>query len=133
MLRPCDRYLPLYEVKSRLSQRWTLQDLSDRKGGPARYVRVSETGGKLGFIAPLTHNFCGSRNRVRLTCTGTLYLCLGQSGSADLRTPLRLSRDDNLLRAALEEAISRKPEGREFVIGRQKTASEGRRMNITGG
>ena len=128
-----DRYLPLYQLRSRLSRRWTLQDISDRTGGPARYVRISETGGKLGFITPLTHNFCDSCNRVRLTCTGRLYLCLGQSVNADLRTPLRLSRDDDLLRAGLEEAISQKPKGHDFVIGDHRAPSEGRRMNITGG
>ena len=87
-----ERYLPLSEVRRRLSRRWTLQELPDRTGGPARYFRICETGGKLGFITPLTHNFCESCNRVRLTCTGMLYLCLGQSGSADLREPFALEQ-----------------------------------------
>jgi cyclic pyranopterin phosphate synthase len=115
-----ERYLPLSRVRSGLSRRWTLQDIPDRTGGPASYVRISETGGKLGFITPLRHNFCESCNRVRLTCTGTLSLCLGQSGSADLRTCLRLSSDNDLLGAAIQEAISRKPKGHDFVIGRHR-------------
>ena len=92
-----DQYLPLSIVRARLMNRWTLQDIPYRSGGPARYVEVKETGGRLGFITPMTHNFCESCNRVRLTCTGTLYMCLGQDDAADLRTPLRVSTDDALL------------------------------------
>src|SRR3954470_13837016 len=114
-----DQFLPLSEVRSRLSDRYQLDDLAERTGGPARYVRVRETGGKLGFITPLTHNFCESCNRVRLTCTGTLYMCLGQEDAADLRRPLRASADDALLSAAIDEAIARKPKGHDFVIARR--------------
>ena len=98
-------------VRARLMDRWTLDDIPTRTGGPARYVRVAETGGRLGFITPLTHNFCESCNRVRLTCTGTLYMCLGQDGAVDLRAPLRASADDALLNAAIDQAIDREAEG----------------------
>ena len=102
-----------------MRERYTLDDIAYRTGGPARYVRVAETGGRLGFITPLTHNFCESCNRVRVTCTGTLYMCLGQEDAADLRAPLRASEGDDLLDAAIDEAIARKPKGHDFVIDRR--------------
>jgi len=129
-----DQYLPLSIVRARLMDRFTLEDIPYRTGGPARYVRVAETGGRLGFITPLTHNFCESCNRVRLTCTGTLYMCLGQEDAADLRTPLRASPDDALLSAAIDEAISRKPKGHDFVIDRRtRRPAVSRHMSVTGG
>jgi GTP 3',8-cyclase len=129
-----DQYLPLSIVRARLMDRWTLEDIPFRTGGPARYVRVKETGGRLGFITPLTHNFCESCNRVRLTCTGTLYMCLGQDDAADLRAPLRASADDALLMAAIDEAISRKPKGHDFVIDRRtRQPAVARHMSVTGG
>ncbi|TDR94421.1 GTP 3',8-cyclase MoaA [Enterovirga rhinocerotis] len=129
-----DQYLPLSVVRDRLAERFTLTPLSERTGGPARYVRVEQTGGKLGFITPLTHNFCESCNRVRLTCTGQLYLCLGQEDAADLRAPLRASEADDRLRAAIDEAITRKPRGHDFVIDRDHTApAVPRHMSVTGG
>jgi cyclic pyranopterin phosphate synthase len=129
-----DQYLPLSLVRTRLAQRFTLEETDYRTGGPARYVRVAETGGRLGFITPLTHNFCESCNRVRLTCTGTLYMCLGQSDSADLRAPLRASTDDSLLDRAIDDAITRKPKGHDFVIDRRHAApAVPRTMSLTGG
>lgn len=129
-----DQYLPLSMVRSRLAERYTLEDIDYRTGGPARYVRVAETGGRLGFITPLTHNFCESCNRVRLTCTGTLFMCLGQEDAADLRTPLRASESDDLLHAALEAAIARKPKGHDFIIDRHHTRPAlPRHMSVTGG
>jgi len=129
-----DQYLPLSEVERRLGERWSLERIDYRSGGPARYVRVGETGRKLGFITPLTHNFCEGCNRVRLTCTGTLYMCLGQSDAADLRAPVRASGDDDLLDAAIVEAITRKPKGHDFVIDRDHRApAVGRHMSVTGG
>jgi cyclic pyranopterin phosphate synthase len=129
-----DRYLPLSEVRAFLSARYTLTDTDYRTGGPARYVQVAETGGRLGFITPLTHNFCESCNRVRLTCTGTLYMCLGQEDAADLRAPLRASPDDELLERAIDEAIDRKPKGHDFVIDRRARApAVARHMSLTGG
>jgi cyclic pyranopterin phosphate synthase len=129
-----DQYLPLSQVRADLMDRWTLIDLPDQTGGPARYVRIAETGGRLGFITPLTHNFCESCNRVRLTCTGTLYMCLGQSDAADLRAPMRASSSDELLHAAIDEAISRKPKGHDFVIDRRAaTPAIPRHMSVTGG
>jgi len=128
-----DQYLPLSLVRRRLEERYTLDDLSDRTGGPARYVRVKETGGRLGFITPMTHNFCESCNRVRVTCTGTLYMCLGQEDAADLRAPLRASEGDGLLQAAIDEAIGRKPKGHDFVIARRGGPAVGRHMSVTGG
>jgi len=129
-----DQYLPLSLVRARLSQKWTLDEIDYRTGGPARYVRVRETGGRLGFITPLTHNFCESCNRVRLTCTGTLYMCLGQDDAADLRAPLRASESDELLEAAMREAISRKPRGHDFIIDRRHTRpAVARHMSVTGG
>ena len=129
-----DQYLPLSLVRARLAERWTLDEIDYRTGGPARYVRVRETGGRLGFITPLTHNFCESCNRVRLTCTGTLFMCLGQDDAADLRAPLRRSESDELLDAAIAEAIARKPKGHDFIIDRRHTApAVARHMSVTGG
>src|SRR5262245_48778161 len=129
-----DQYLPLSIVRARLMDHFTLQDIPYKTGGPARYVRVAETGGRLGFITPLTHNFCESYNRVRLTCTGTLYMCLGQNDAADLRPPLRASADDAALMAAIDEAIARKPKGHDFVIDRRTRApAVARHMSVTGG
>ena len=129
-----DQYLPLSLVRARLASRWTLEDSDKRTGGPARYVRVAETGGYVGFITPLTHNFCESCNRVRLTCTGTLFMCLGQEDSADLRAVLRSGADEDALDAAIREAISRKPKGHDFVIDRrQNRPALGRHMSVTGG
>jgi cyclic pyranopterin phosphate synthase len=129
-----EHYLPLSIVRARLRQHWTLEEIPFRTGGPARYVRIKETGGRLGFITPLTHNFCESCNRVRLTCTGTLFMCLGQNDAADLRTPLRLSGDDLALGRAIDEAISRKPKGHDFVIDRRtRQPAVPRHMSVTGG
>ncbi len=129
-----DQYMPLSEIRRDLEKRWTLQDIDYRTGGPARYTDVAETGRKLGFITPLTHNFCESCNRVRLTCTGTLYMCLGQDDAADLRQPLRQSSDDKLLDDAIDEAIGRKPKGHDFVIDRRNQGpAVGRHMSVTGG
>jgi cyclic pyranopterin phosphate synthase len=129
-----DQYLPLSLIRARLSERYSLEDLDYRTGGPARYVRVAETGGRLGFITPLTHNFCESCNRVRVTCTGTLYMCLGQEDAADLRRPLRASEGNDLLHAAIEEAISRKPKGHDFIIDRRhQRPALARHMSVTGG
>ncbi|MCO6178618.1 GTP 3',8-cyclase MoaA [Ciceribacter sp. RN22] len=129
-----DRYLPLSTVRQRLETQFTLSDIPYRTGGPARYVEVKETGGRLGFITPLTHNFCESCNRVRLTCTGTLYMCLGQEDAADLRAALRASDDNTLLAAAIDEAISRKPKGHDFVIDRDhRRPAVARHMSVTGG
>jgi cyclic pyranopterin phosphate synthase len=128
-----DQYLPLSLVRSRLEESYTLADIPYKTGGPARYVEVRETGGRLGFITPMTHNFCESCNRVRLTCTGTLYMCLGQEDAADLRTVLRSSEGDEPLYRAIEEAISRKPKGHDFVIGRNAAPSVSRHMSLTGG
>ena len=129
-----DQYLPLSLVRARLSERFTLDEIDYRTGGPARYVKVAETGGRLGFITPLTHNFCESCNRVRITCTGTLYMCLGQEDAADLRTALRASESNDPLHAAIEEAISRKPKGHDFVIDRRhQRPALARHMSMTGG
>ena len=129
-----DQYLPLSMVRSQLGERFTLEDVDYCTGGPARYVRVKETGGRLGFITPLTHNFCESCNRVRITCTGTLYMCLGQNDAADLRSPLRASESNDLLYAAIDEAITRKPKGHDFVIDRRhQRAALSRHMSVTGG
>jgi cyclic pyranopterin phosphate synthase len=129
-----DQYLPLSMVRARLAERYTMTDLDESTGGPARYVRVEETGGRLGFITPMTHNFCESCNRVRLTCTGTLYMCLGQEDAADLRAPLRASQSDTLLHSAIDNAISRKPKGHDFVIDRRhKRPALQRHMSVTGG
>jgi cyclic pyranopterin phosphate synthase len=129
-----DQYLPLSIVRAKLREAFTLEDIDYRTGGPARYARCRETGGRIGFITPLTHNFCESCNRVRLTCTGTLFMCLGQEDAADLRTPLRASMDDGALNAAIDEAISRKPKGHDFVIDRRhRTPAVSRHMSVTGG
>jgi len=129
-----DQYLPLSLVRSRLAEQWTLEDIPYKTGGPARYVRIAETGGRLGFITPLTHNFCEGCNRVRVTCTGTLYMCLGQEDAADLRAPLRASEGDELLQAAIGEAIARKPKGHDFVIDRaHRGPAVSRHMSVTGG
>jgi cyclic pyranopterin phosphate synthase len=129
-----DQYLPLSLVRSSLARRWTLTDIDYQTGGPARYVRIEETQGRVGFITPLTHNFCESCNRVRLTCTGTLYMCLGQEDAADLRTPLRASGDDSLLDDAIAEAITRKPKGHDFIIDRRhRQPAVARHMSVTGG
>ena len=129
-----EQYLPLSIVRARLMDRWTLEDIPFRTGGPARYVHIKETGGRLGFITPMTHNFCESCNRVRLTCTGTLYMCLGQNDAADLRTPLRASADEVLLNQAITAAIARKPKGHDFVIDRRtRQPAVARHMSVTGG
>jgi len=129
-----DQYVPLTEVRARLAERFTLEDIDYRSGGPARYMRAKETGGRIGFITPLTHNFCESCNRVRVTCTGTLYMCLGQEDAADLRAPLRESLNDDLLNAAIDAAIARKPKGHDFVIDRAGRApAVARHMSTTGG
>ena len=128
-----DQYLPLSLVRARLSQLFTIDETDYRTGGPARYVKVRETGGRLGFITPMTHNFCESCNRVRVTCTGTLYMCLGQEDAADLRAPLRASASDDYLHAAIDEAIARKPKGHDFVIDRDEKPSVARFMSATGG
>ncbi|MGH6915259.1 MAG: GTP 3',8-cyclase MoaA, partial [Geminicoccales bacterium] len=129
-----DQYLPLSLVRARLAARWTLTDLPDRTGGPARYVRVEETGGRVGFITPLTHNFCESCNRVRVTCTGKMYMCLGQEDEADLCAPLRASEGDELVRQAILEGIARKPKGHDFVIDRRRNRPAVKRhMSVTGG
>ena len=129
-----EQYLPLSLVRARLAQEFTLQESDYRTGGPARYVHVAETGGRLGFITPLTHNFCESCNRVRLTCTGTLFMCLGQNDAADLRAPLRASSDDALLHSAIDAAIARKPKGHDFIIDRRHTQPAlHRHMSLTGG
>ena len=129
-----EQYLPLSLVRARLAEIFTLSDSPHRSGGPARYVDVAETGGRLGFITPLTHNFCESCNRVRVTCTGTLYMCLGQEDAADLRALLRASEGNELLNQAIEEAISRKPKGHDFIIDRRsRRPAVGRHMSVTGG
>jgi len=129
-----DQYWPLKDLRARLAERFTLTDLAERTGGPARYVRIEETGQKVGFITPLTHNFCESCNRVRVTCTGELYMCLGQEDMADLRAPLRASEGDELLEQAIRAAIARKPKGHDFDYSRQKVAGQvSRHMSHTGG
>ena len=129
-----DQYIPLNVVRAQLLDRYTLEDIDYQTGGPARYVRVRETGGRLGFITPMTHNFCEGCNRVRVTCTGTLYMCLGQEDAADLRAPLRASESDVPLIEAMERAIAHKPKGHDFVIDRQtKQPAVGRHMSVTGG
>jgi GTP 3',8-cyclase len=129
-----DQYFPISMARARLQRSWTLEESDYRTGGPARYVTVKETGRRLGFITPLTHNFCEACNRVRLTCTGTLYMCLGQEDAADLRAPLRASADEAVLDAAIREAIARKPKGHDFIIDRrQAPKSVSRHMSVTGG
>jgi GTP 3',8-cyclase len=129
-----DQYLPLSVVRAQLMDQFTLEDIPYKTGGPARYMRVKETGGRIGFITPLTHNFCESCNRVRLTCTGTLFMCLGQEDAADLRKPLRASESDGPLNQAILEAISRKPKGHDFIIDRNHNKPAlSRHMSVTGG
>jgi len=129
-----DQYLPISVLRAQLDQQFTLTDIPYKTGGPARYVDVSETGGRLGFITPMTHNFCESCNRVRLTCTGTLYMCLGQEDAADLRGPLRASEGDELVSHAIDEAIGRKPKGHDFIIDRRTSRpAVSRHMSVTGG
>ena len=129
-----DQYWPLKDLRARLAEGFTLSDLTERTGGPARYVRIEETGQKVGFITPLTHNFCESCNRVRVTCTGELFMCLGQEDMADLRAPLRAAPDDALLEHAIRAAIARKPKGHDFDYSRQKVAGQvSRHMSHTGG
>lgn len=133
-LNRADQHLALSDVQRELEQRWTLQPSDHQTGGPARYVTVAETGRRLGFITPLSHNFCESCNRVRLTCTGTLFMCLGQDDAADLRTPLRASADDEVLAHAIQAAIARKPKGHDFIIDRNNTdPAVARHMSVTGG
>ena len=129
-----DQYWPLSHLRARLLDQFTLDDIDYRTGGPARYVRVRETGGKIGFITPMTHNFCESCNRVRITCTGTLYMCLGQDDAADLRSPLRASATNDVLSRAIDAAILRKPKGHDFVIERTtQRPAVARHMSVTGG
>lgn len=129
-----DQYLPLTRVRAQLAQHFKLEETNYRTGGPARYVRVRETGGLVGFITPLTHNFCELCNRVRVTCTGTLYMCLGQEDAADLRTPLRASEGNELVQTAIRYAIARKPKGHDFVIDRMhRPPAVERHMSVTGG
>src|SRR5258707_7298139 len=129
-----DQYVPLSLLRARLAKHYTLTDLDDNTGGPARYVRVSETDGKLGFITPMTHNFCEACNRVRITCTGTLHTCLGHEDASDLRKPLRASADDELLSLAIDRAIGLKPKGHDFIIDRRHNRpSVSRHMSVTGG
>ena len=129
-----DQFWSLKDLRATLATRYTVTDLTERSGGPARYVRLEETGQKIGFITPLSHNFCESCNRVRLTCTGELYMCLGQEDMADLRAPLRASPDDALVEAAIREAITRKPKGHDFDYSRQTVAGQvTRHMSHTGG
>ena len=128
-----DQFMPLSVVRERLASEYTLTDTLERTGGPARYVRVAETSGRIGFITPLTHNFCESCNRVRLTCTGQLFMCLGQEDAADLRAAMRSSEGDERLELAIDEAIGRKPKGHDFVIERQARPAVGRHMSVTGG
>ncbi|MEX1304366.1 MAG: GTP 3',8-cyclase MoaA [Rhodovibrionaceae bacterium] len=129
-----EQYYPLSLLRGDLEKRWTLADIPYKTGGPARYVEVAETGGRIGFITPLTHNFCESCNRVRVTCTGQLYMCLGQDDDADLRAPLRASESDAPLEDAIREAIGRKPKGHDFIIDRRRGAQgASRHMSVTGG
>jgi len=129
-----DQFVSLAQVRRDLSSYWTLRDLPETTGGPARYVRIDETGGKVGFITPLTHNFCDTCRRVRLTCTGTLYMCLGQDTAIDLREPLRNSPDDDLLNGAIDEGIRRKPKAHDFLLPLPGASPALRRhMSVTGG
>ncbi len=129
-----DQYMPLSMVRAKLMEDFTLDEIDYRTGGPARYMRIAETGGRVGFITPMTHNFCESCNRVRLTCTGTLYMCLGQEDAADLRAPLRAGAADEPLMDAIDEAIGRKPKGHDFILDRRRAdSSVTRHMSVTGG
>ncbi|MBB3660071.1 molybdenum cofactor biosynthesis enzyme MoaA [Rhizobium sp. BK650] len=126
-----DRYLPVSVLCQNLEKQFTLKDIPFKTGGPARYVEVAETRGRLGFITPMTHNFCEGCNRVRLTCTGTLYMCLGQNDAADLRGVLRATKDPAALAASIDQAIARKPKGHDFVIDRENRPAV--HMSVTGG
>lgn len=129
-----ETHLPLAKVRRDLAQRWSLHASEYQTGGPARYMRVEETGQRIGFITPLSHNFCEGCNRVRLTCTGTLYMCLGQEDAADLRAPLRASEGNELVSNAIDEAIGRKPKGHDFIIDRRSSRpAVARHMSVTGG
>ncbi len=129
-----ERYLPLSLVRARIERRWTLEPSAYRTGGPARYARVAETGRRLGFITPMSHNFCESCNRVRLSCTGTLFMCLGQDDAADLRRPLRAGLPDEQIIAEIRAAIDRKPKGHDFIIDRRDAPGAiARHMSVTGG
>ena len=129
-----DHYMPLSQMRRQLEEQFTFTDIAYKTGGPARYLEVAETGGRLGLITPMTHNFCESCNRVRLTCTGTLYMCLGQNDAADLRTALRASDDDAYLGQVIDEAIGRKPKGHDFIIDREHNRpAVARHMSVTGG
>lgn len=128
-----EQYLPLSDVRAGLARHWTLHDTDYRTGGPARYAQVAETGRRVGFITPMTHNFCESCNRVRVTCTGTLFMCLGQDDAVDLRAPLRSSEGDINLEQAIDQAIARKPKGHDFIIDRQTGPAVSRHMSVTGG
>jgi cyclic pyranopterin phosphate synthase len=129
-----EQFLSLKHVRQNLESFWTLTDLPDRSSGPSRYVRVEETGGRLGFITPLTHNFCETCRRVRLSCTGTLYMCLGQEASVDLRQPLRASEGDELINAAIDRAIAAKPKSHDFLLPvRGAAPALARHMSVTGG
>ncbi|MBO1327394.1 GTP 3',8-cyclase MoaA [Acetobacter suratthaniensis] len=129
------RYLPLSEVRADLAKRWTLEDIPHRTGGPARYMRVGETGQRLGFITPLSHNFCSTCNRVRLSCTGRLYTCLGQEDGADLRGLLRAGGDDAALARMIDQAIGRKPARHDFMLEPSlgQVVGPARHMSVTGG
>ena len=127
------QFMSLEDVRTRLSERWTLAETSYRTAGPARYFMVGETGQRLGFITPLSHNFCELCNRVRLTCTGMLYMCLGQDDNLDLRDVLRGSESDDAVSAAIDSAIARKPKGHDFMVGRDANAAVARHMSVTGG
>ena len=129
-----DQYLPLSMVRAQLRKSWTLEDTDYKTGGPARYYTVAQTGRRIGFITPMTHNFCESCNRVRLTCTGTLYMCLGQDDSADFRRVLRAGASDDELDAAIVAAIAHKPKGHDFIIDRNSARpAVARHMSVTGG
>ena len=129
-----DQFLSLTALRREMETYWTLTDLPERTGGPARYVRIAETGGKLGFITPLTHNFCETCRRVRVTCTGTLFMCLGQDSSVDLREPLRASANDDLLNAAIDRGLAAKPKAHDFLLPERGAApAVGRHMSVTGG
>ncbi|MBR9973656.1 GTP 3',8-cyclase MoaA [Magnetospirillum sulfuroxidans] len=128
-----EQYVPLSDIRADLHRRWTLSESDYRTGGPARYMDVAETGQRIGFITPMTHNFCETCNRVRVTCTGTLFMCLGQDDAVDLRTPLRCSEADQTLDRAIDAAIARKPKGHDFIIDRDSRPAVSRHMSVTGG
>jgi cyclic pyranopterin phosphate synthase len=129
-----DQFVSLRTVRAELESYWTLSDLPDRTGGPARYVRIAETGGNLGFITPLSDNFCEACRRVRITCTGTLYMCVGHAASVDLRGPLRQSEDNALLYAAIDAALAAKPKAHDFQLPvRSAAPAVHRHMSVTGG